>query len=299
MDKNMPKRNRQESVEVDGSSGRSSPATLPLQVDAVTEISPATDRDPQLEATLSGLDIDSDFKDSIRAMTPDTRREVLNDIVRNQQQQGMQEAQSFFGTLPPSLTLWETGGDEGSFHVRFGPRPSLDEEETQDEEPSDNEERPRLPQMRTPQLRTLAELLLHHMMQGGHLEVLQQHLRSLQTEAAQVQAMRDLGLSEDVDNLSYEELLALEERIGNVSKGISSDTTMAACMTPMTGAPTEGNCAVCLEDFRLEGGTTSSSQPCAKLKNCSHIFHEKCLKQWLGVQKTCPVCKQEVLPQAT
>ena len=46
------------------------------------------------------------------------------------------------------------------------------------------------------------------------------------------------------------------------------------------------SCSICLAEF--EGGKG------AELPNCSHIFHEKCIKKWLEQKNTCPLCTQTV-----
>lgn len=47
-------------------------------------------------------------------------------------------------------------------------------------------------------------------------------------------------------------------------------------------------CSVCYEDY--ENGVEL-----VKLE-CSHVFHKKCISQWLRLKKSCPLCKQEVKP---
>lgn len=42
------------------------------------------------------------------------------------------------------------------------------------------------------------------------------------------------------------------------------------------------NCSICLEIF--------GEDEIVKLE-CTHIFHEKCLEEWLKIQKNCPLCK--------
>ncbi|XP_042505948.1 probable E3 ubiquitin-protein ligase HIP1 [Macadamia integrifolia] len=92
----------------------------------------------------------------------------------------------------------------------------------------------------------------------------------------------------DVDNMSYEELLALGERIGSVNTGLSEDmssksmTETIYCSSDQIQE--EGNCAICLEEYkdREEVGT---------LNNCSHDYHVKCIKKWLSMKNVCPICK--------
>ncbi|KAL5711420.1 RING-type E3 ubiquitin transferase [Ranunculus cassubicifolius] len=101
---------------------------------------------------------------------------------------------------------------------------------------------------------------------------------------------RDMRL--DVDNMSYEELLALEERIGNVSTGLSEDS-MSNCLKEKTyylsdETHDENNCVICLEEYK-------SQEIVATLVNCGHDYHTDCIRKWLSMKKVCPICKASVL----
>jgi len=43
------------------------------------------------------------------------------------------------------------------------------------------------------------------------------------------------------------------------------------------------SCAICLDDLCV--GT------CVSKLSCGHCFHEPCASKWLGINKSCPVCK--------
>lgn len=45
-------------------------------------------------------------------------------------------------------------------------------------------------------------------------------------------------------------------------------------------------CAICMEDFRLAEE--------AKKLPCKHCFHEQCIKEWLKLHGTCPVCRKNL-----
>ncbi|KHG28619.1 E3 ubiquitin ligase BIG BROTHER [Gossypium arboreum] len=87
---------------------------------------------------------------------------------------------------------------------------------------------------------------------------------------------RDMRL--DVDNMSYEELLALEERIGNVNTGLSEEMISNQLKrrkyssVPETQLETEP-CCVCQEEY-------NDGEDLGTLK-CGHDFHADCIKQWL------------------
>lgn len=97
---------------------------------------------------------------------------------------------------------------------------------------------------------------------------------------------RDMRL--DVDNMSYEELLALEERIGNVSTGLSEEIIknnlkQKKCSIAQ-GAQQEGEpCCICQEEYN-DGEDLGTLE-------CGHDFHSDCIKQWLMRKNSCPICK--------
>ncbi|MQM18604.1 hypothetical protein Taro_051599, partial [Colocasia esculenta] len=98
---------------------------------------------------------------------------------------------------------------------------------------------------------------------------------------------RDMRL--DVDNMSYEELLALEEQIGNVSTGLSEETIikhlkqrrhLSITLTPSNEAEP---CCICREEY-IHGEDLGTL-------DCGHDFHAACIKQWLMHKNLCPICK--------
>ncbi|XP_059445319.1 E3 ubiquitin-protein ligase MBR2-like [Corylus avellana] len=103
---------------------------------------------------------------------------------------------------------------------------------------------------------------------------------------------RDMRL--DVDNMSYEELLALEERIGDVSTGLSEDTITKLMKQQKyfdIGAespPDLEPCCICQEEY-VDGDDLGAL-------DCGHDFHTNCIKQWLMQKNLCPICKTTALP---
>ncbi|KAJ6827934.1 putative E3 ubiquitin-protein ligase HIP1 [Iris pallida] len=100
---------------------------------------------------------------------------------------------------------------------------------------------------------------------------------------------RDLRL--DIDHMSYEELLALEETIGSVSTGLSENTIsvclMESAYCSSDGYPEDENCIICLEEYKHK-------ERLGKLK-CGHNFHASCIKKWLLIKNVCPICKGAAL----
>ena len=91
----------------------------------------------------------------------------------------------------------------------------------------------------------------------------------------------------NVDNMSYEELLALEERMGSVSKGLSEDKIKKLSKAIFSKNKfMEEKCIICQYEF--EKGEKIVVLP------CKHCFHTDCIQEWLKNQKTCPFCKEEI-----
>lgn len=102
---------------------------------------------------------------------------------------------------------------------------------------------------------------------------------------------RDMRL--DVDNMSYEELLDLGERIGSVSTGLSEEM-IAKCLTKTLydhasdHSDEEGTCIICLEGYKIK-------EEVGTVMNCGHDYHVGCIKKWLALKNACPICKAPAL----
>ncbi|XP_066324935.1 E3 ubiquitin-protein ligase MBR2-like isoform X2 [Miscanthus floridulus] len=106
---------------------------------------------------------------------------------------------------------------------------------------------------------------------------------------------RDMRM--DIDNMSYEELLALEERIGSVSTALSEEQfTKCLRRSIYSQVASDVNkstvddmkCSICQEEY-MEG------EEVGRLP-CEHRFHVCCIGQWLGQKNWCPVCKASAVP---
>ncbi|XP_022754418.1 uncharacterized protein LOC111302830 [Durio zibethinus] len=105
---------------------------------------------------------------------------------------------------------------------------------------------------------------------------------------------RDMRL--DIDNMSYEELLALEERMGTVSTALSEEA-LSKCLkksiydatssedenVSCDGKKDDVKCSICQEEYVI-GGEVGRLQ-------CEHRYHVVCIQQWLLVKNWCPICK--------
>lgn len=138
------------------------------------------------------------------------------------------------------------------------------------------------------------------------------HLRVLQADETAILEMpefyqvgnlidhhREMRL--DIEHMSYEELLALGERIGNVSTGLSEQaiTNQLKTKTYLLSAPIinleeaacmdqeADSCIICQDDYK--------NQEKIGILDCGHEYHANCLKKWLLVKNVCPICKSEAL----
>ena len=88
----------------------------------------------------------------------------------------------------------------------------------------------------------------------------------------------------NVDNMTYEELLELEERIGKVNNGLTEDEIRHLKQERFIKYKyLEDKCIICQFDFK-------------ELENivvlpCKHCFHFPCIKPWITKEHYCPLCK--------
>jgi hypothetical protein len=90
------------------------------------------------------------------------------------------------------------------------------------------------------------------------------------------------------DKMSYEQLLDLEDKVGNVNKGLNKDKIKKLTVIPFKKGFYQDcdKCIICQEDFNYGEKT--------KLLPCGHIFHIECVDQWLIKEKKCPFCNEEI-----
>ncbi|KAI3716237.1 hypothetical protein L6452_23439 [Arctium lappa] len=114
---------------------------------------------------------------------------------------------------------------------------------------------------------------------------------------------RDMRL--DIDHMSYEELLALGEQIGSVGSGLSDDfilehlkmrvyaASSKSSSDPEDALPADqelNSCVICQTDY--------DDEEQIGVLDCGHEYHVECVKKWLIVKNTCPVCKSTALAAA-
>ncbi|TVU07765.1 hypothetical protein EJB05_41134 [Eragrostis curvula] len=103
----------------------------------------------------------------------------------------------------------------------------------------------------------------------------------------------------DIDNMSYEELLALEEEIGSVSTALSEEQfakSVNRSVYKVINSERELNkvavddvkCSICQEEY-IEGEEIGRMQ-------CDHQYHVCCIHEWLRQKNWCPICKASAIP---
>lgn len=97
----------------------------------------------------------------------------------------------------------------------------------------------------------------------------------------------------DPDEMSYEELMALGEIVGEESRGLPVEQ-IPSCLSPCVHKFVQcktiiDRCVICQVEYE-EGEQLAGLQ-------CQHPFHGECINQWLQIKKVCPICSTEVAPQ--
>eukprot|EP00898_Chlorokybus_atmophyticus_P008330 jgi/Chlat1/8499/Chrsp80S07893 len=93
--------------------------------------------------------------------------------------------------------------------------------------------------------------------------------------------------------MSYEQMLALQERIGRVQRGLPAEALSAlpsAALSHSSKAVEDCvTCPVCIAEYAP--GDEVLTLP------CMHFYHTNCITRWLSSNSSCPVCKRSALPE--
>ncbi|XP_076930022.1 uncharacterized protein LOC143594644 [Bidens hawaiensis] len=102
---------------------------------------------------------------------------------------------------------------------------------------------------------------------------------------------RDMRL--DIDHMSYEELVALGEQIGNAGSVLSKDFILGhlkmkrfTSSNPEDASSSDQNlnfCTICQMEYNDEERIG--------VLDCNHEYHVECIEKWLVEKNSCPVCK--------
>ena len=91
------------------------------------------------------------------------------------------------------------------------------------------------------------------------------------------------------DNMTYEQLLELEENVGKVSKGLTKNQIKKIPQNRYNKylfKNCDDKCVICQYDFKDGEIVTKLS--------CGHLFHAECVDTWLSKNKVCPMCQKEI-----
>ncbi|KMS95432.1 hypothetical protein BVRB_008270 [Beta vulgaris subsp. vulgaris] len=96
----------------------------------------------------------------------------------------------------------------------------------------------------------------------------------------------------DPDEMSYEELMALGEIVGEECRGLSIEEINSS-ISPYNHKFVQSKtiidrCVICQIEYE-EGEQLVAL-------NCQHPFHTDCINQWLQIKKVCPICSIEITP---
>ena len=91
----------------------------------------------------------------------------------------------------------------------------------------------------------------------------------------------------DVDAMSYEDLLALQERVGSVVVGLPRELRDMLPRVEVRVQPDPPDkCAICMEE--IEVGEVRRGLP------CQDAYHAACIDEWFEQKTTCPVCQVDM-----
>ncbi|XP_073003948.1 uncharacterized protein [Typha latifolia] len=135
----------------------------------------------------------------------------------------------------------------------------------------------------------------HFSMEGTEEQLLE--TSSFTDDESPLDQHRELRL--DIDDMSYEELLALGESIGSVNTGLSEEE-LSICLERSLYAPAsvasgiidgenaDMKCSICQEEYFV-------GDELGKLV-CKHSYHITCIHQWFQQKNWCPICKISASP---
>ncbi|MCD7454802.1 hypothetical protein HAX54_026096 [Datura stramonium] len=97
----------------------------------------------------------------------------------------------------------------------------------------------------------------------------------------------------DVDDMSYEQLVELSDRIGYVGTGLAEEkiiqyirkfkVSTTESYSLLISNDTAWRCTICQDGYKVD-------DEIGKLE-CGHYHHIECIKKWLMQKNACPVCK--------
>ena len=95
-----------------------------------------------------------------------------------------------------------------------------------------------------------------------------------------------LSMGDEADMMSFLDLMVEVEVEQPKSKSKSKSNQLNLKLETETKI-TQGWCSIGLEEFIEE-------DICRRLVNCTHLFHNHCVSQWLQKQPSCPLCRTKI-----
>ncbi|KAL9186499.1 hypothetical protein ACHAXT_005737 [Thalassiosira profunda] len=116
------------------------------------------------------------------------------------------------------------------------------------------------------------------------------------------------GDAMDVEGLTYEGLMELQERVGKAAPkdgaafltltkedfDASTEKVSPATYLACVDASEDRQCSICLGEYDASDNTHSLR----KVKSCGHVMHSGCLQTWLQTNSSCPLCKTPLVGDA-
>jgi len=95
----------------------------------------------------------------------------------------------------------------------------------------------------------------------------------------------------DVDRMSYEQLLTLDENVKKRGLTKSEIDALPIMEFKSTMAHQSSSCSICMGEYVVRD----------KLRRlpCKHYYHKECIDKWLSENKTCPICKHSINERVT
>ncbi|KAA6401644.1 MAG: hypothetical protein EZS28_002827 [Streblomastix strix] len=92
---------------------------------------------------------------------------------------------------------------------------------------------------------------------------------------------------QSIDDLSYDQMLELEERMGKVEIVMSEQEirNLPRVIYQSDGVDAQ-SCAICQDEF-VNGDSAIRLQ-------CAHQFHPNCISKWFRKSRKCPICNQQL-----
>jgi len=95
----------------------------------------------------------------------------------------------------------------------------------------------------------------------------------------------------DPDNMTYEELQRLGEEVGTETRGLSDELISYLESSKYKSGffskkGKQDECVICQDEYKNRERLITLP--------CRHYFHASCITKWLKIEKTCPICKDEV-----